>query len=160
MAAPAMFSLTSKAFTQGGSIPVRFTCDGTGVSPPLSWAGLPPGTQSLVLVVTDPDAPNPEAPRMTWVHWIIFDLPPIAGGVTEGEKLWPPGVYQGLNSWKRIGYGGPCPPIGRHHYFFRLYALARVLSFATPPNRERMLEAMRGHVLAKATLVGTYRRGR
>lgn len=157
-AASPFFRLASGAFVEGGSIPVRFTCDGAGLAPPLSWAAPPAGTRSLALIVTDPDAPDPKAPRMTWVHWVLYDLPPTAGRLAEGAKAPPRGARGGLSSWNRTGYGGPCPPIGRHRYFFRLYALDTRPDFASPPDRAALLAAMRGHVLAEATLMGTYRR--
>ena len=156
-ASPA-FRLTSPVFTQGGSIPELYTCDGPGISPPMDWTAPPQGTRSLALVVTDPDAPDPRAPRMTWVHWIIFDLPPSAGALQEDIKDLPEGAHEGLNSWKRLDYGGPCPPIGRHRYFFSLYALNTVLSFAKPPDRKTLLAAMQEHVLAETVLMGTYQR--
>lgn len=156
IAAPGM-RLSSAAFAADAPIPQRYTCDGPGVSPPLAWTRPPAGTRSLALVVTDPDAPDPKAPRMTWVHWVIYDLPPRAGALPTGAAT-PPEARDGLNSWKRAGYGGPCPPIGRHRYFFRLYALDTVLQFPAPPDRARLLAAMHGHVVAEATLMGTYRR--
>ncbi|HUY04689.1 MAG TPA: YbhB/YbcL family Raf kinase inhibitor-like protein, partial [Rhodocyclaceae bacterium] len=113
-------TLTSAAFSQQGAIPTKYTCEGADLSPPLSWTGLPPGTKSLALVVDDPDAPDPAAPKMTWVHWVLYNLPPTAGGLPEGALVLPPGTQQGLNDWRRTGYGGPCPPIGRHRYFYKL----------------------------------------
>lgn len=151
------FRLTSSAFSEGQAIPVQYTCDGQGMVPPLAWTAPPAGTRSLALIVTDPDAPDPRHPRMTWVHWIVFDLPP-SSGTLKGSDGRLSGGRGGLNSWKRLGYGGPCPPIGRHHYFFRLYALDTRLSFGTAPTRKVLLAAMRGHVLATAVLMGTYQR--
>lgn len=151
-------SLSSSAFVHGGEIPRRFTCEGEDVSPPLAWSGAPAETRSLALVVEDPDAPDPKAPRTTWVHWVLYDLPPTSQGLAEalvGTAL-PPGARQGRNDWKREGYGGPCPPIGRHRYFFRLYALDTALGDLGSPTRAQLLEALEGHVLARAELMGTY----
>ena len=150
--------LTSPAFSHGGEIPKRYTCEGSDVSPPLTWSGVPQGTKSLALVVDDPDAPDPKAPKMTWVHWVLYNLPSTAGALPEAvaPEALPPGTKQGLNDWKRSGYGGPCPPIGRHRYFHKLYALDTVLSGLGSPNKEKLLKAMEGHVLDQAELVGTY----
>lgn len=156
------FVLTSPAFAPGGSIPRRYTCEGEDVSPPLRWSGIPPGTKSLALLVLDPDAPDPAAPRMTWVHWVLYNLPPDAGGLPEGvtAATLPPGAREGRNDWKRTGYGGPCPPIGRHRYVHRLHALDTVLPDLREPDRAALERAMSGHVLATAELVGTYEKGR
>lgn len=151
--------LTSPAFAHGGTIPRTYTCDGRDVSPPLQWRNVPKSARSLVLIVDDPDAPDPRAPRMTWVHWVLFDIPPTATGLPEAvaSDALPPGTREGLNDWKRTGYGGPCPPIGRHRYFFKLYALDTVLGLERP-TKAQVEAAMRGHVLAEAVLVGTYQR--
>lgn len=158
----AEFQLTSPAFGHGEEIPRVHTCDGDDVSPPLAWEGLPVGTESLVLIVDDPDAPDPAAPKMTWVHWVLYDLPPSAtslpSGVTAAEL--PPGTRQGSNDWKRTGYGGPCPPVGRHRYFHKLYALDVVLQDLGEATKVVVERAMAGHVLAHAELVGTYERAR
>jgi len=103
----------STAFTHEGAIPSLYTCEGKDVSPPLSWSEIPPGTKSLALILDDPDAPDPAAPKMTWVHWVLYNLPPTNDGVPEGVKPLPAGTKEGMNDWKRTGYGGPCPPIGR-----------------------------------------------
>ena len=154
--------LRSPAFEPNGEIPVRYTCDGQDVSPPLEWSGVPEGTKSLVLIVDDPDAPDPAAPRMTWVHWVLYNIPPSATGLPEGVKPsdLPPGARQGLNDWKRTGYGGPCPPIGRHRYFHKLYALSEVLPDLGTPTKAELLRAMEGKILDQAELVGTYQRKR
>src|SRR5512132_3403359 len=151
-------SLTSSGFSHGGAIPKRYTCEGSDVSPPLAWSGVPEGTKSLVLVVDDPYAPNPKAPKMTWVHWVLYNLPSTAGALPEAvaPEALPPGTKQGLNDWNRPGYGGPCPPIGRHRYFHKLYALDTALTGLGSPAKGKLLEAMEGHVLAQAELVGTY----
>lgn len=152
--------LTSSAFVHNGDIPKRYTCQGEDISVPLAWSGLPPGTRSLVLIVDDPDAPDPRAPKMTWVHWVLYDIPTRATGLPEGIKSGelPPGTHEGLNDWQRTGYGGPCPPIGRHRYFFKLYALDTVLHDLGRPNKAAVERAMKGHVIGQAELVGTYKK--
>jgi len=154
----ATMNLTSSAFTHQGEIPADFTCQGRNVSPPLSWSSLPAGTRSLALIVDDPDAPDPGAPKMTWVHWVLYNLPPDASGLAEGASSLPPGTREGLNDWKRTGYGGPCPPIGRHRYFHKLYALDTVLPDLGKPDKAKLEKAMQGHILDKAELVGTYQK--
>ena len=155
-------SLTSSAFQHQGEIPSRFTCEGDDVSPALSWSGVPREARSLALLVDDPDAPDPKAPRMTWVHWVLYNLPVAATGLPEGvsSRDLPEGTREGTNDWKRTGYGGPCPPVGRHRYFFKLYALDTELPDLKGPAKARLEEAMEGHVLARAELVGTYEKGR
>jgi Raf kinase inhibitor-like YbhB/YbcL family protein len=150
--------LCSPDFNGNDSIPERHTCDGSDQSPGLRWGGLPKGARSLVLVVDDPDAPDPAAPQRTWVHWLLYDIPPNSSGLPAGGLPLPAGTMEGLNDWNRTGYGGPCPPIGRHRYFFRLFALDTTLSPLAHPTRADVEEAMRGHVLAHAELMGTYRR--
>ena len=155
-------TLKSTAFAADGEIPARYTCEGEDVSPPLAWSGAPAGTKSFALIVDDPDAPDPAAPRMTWVHWVLYDLPAGAGGLYEDvdpAKL-PAGTREGVNDWGRTGYGGPCPPIGRHRYFHKLYALDAVLGDLGRPKKAALEKAMKGHVLAEAVLVGTYEKGR
>lgn len=152
------FHLTSTAFEHGGAIPARHTCDGSDVSPPLAWSGVPANAKSLALIVDDPDAPDPAAPRMTWVHWVVYNLPPTADGLPEGAQALPAGARDGLNDWKRTGYGGPCPPVGRHRYFHKLYALDTVLPDLRHPTKAQLEARMKGHVVAQAELVGTYRR--
>jgi len=155
-------SLTSPVFTHQGGIPVSYTCDGQDLSPPLTWSGLPDGTQSLALIVDDPDAPDPKAPKMVWVHWVLYNLPPEAGGLPEAvtPKDLPAGTQEGTNDWKRTGYGGPCPPIGRHRYFFKLYALDTVLPDLGRPTKGQLEQTMRGHILGQAEVIGTYQRTR
>lgn len=152
--------LTSLAFLLQGSIPAKYTCEGADVSPPLAWTGVPPATKSLALIVDDPDAPDPAAPKRTWVHWVLYNLPPTATGLTEAVHGLPPGTLEGLNDWQRTGYGGPCPPIGRHRYFHKLYALDVVLPDLKHPSKAQLEAAMRGHILAQTELVGTYQKGR
>jgi Raf kinase inhibitor-like YbhB/YbcL family protein len=155
-------TITSTAFTDGGEIPSRYTCQGDDVSPPLDWRGVPDTARSLVLIVDDPDAPDPKAPRITWVHWVLFNLPPDTTGLPEDtspENL-PQGTGQGMNNWNRTGYGGPCPPVGRHRYFHKLYALDTVLALSGKPNARKLETAMQGHVICQAELVGTYQKSR
>lgn len=153
-------TLRSPAFDHLGPIPVRHTCDGEDTPPPLEWAGVPAAARSLVLIVDDPDAPDPQAPRMTWIHWVLYNLPAGAGGLVEGVTAagLPPGALDGLNSWNRTGYGGPCPPIGRHRYFHKLLALDTVLPDLGTPDIHRLQAALAGHVLERVELVGTYQR--
>lgn len=151
-------SITSKAFTHEGEIPQKHTGEGDDVSPHLSWTGVPDGTKSLVLIVDDPDAPDPAAPKMTWVHWVVYDIPPDCNEIVEGATGadLPPGTKVGLNDWKRTDYGGPMPPIGRHRYFHKLYALDTTLSGLTNPTKADVEAAMAGHILGEACLLGTY----
>lgn len=148
--------LQSSAFNDGDEMPVRMTCEGDDVSPQLAWDGVPEGTKSFALIVDDPDAPDPLAPKMTWVHWVMYDLPADMREISEAQKDFPAGTQHGLNDWKRPGYGGPCPPIGRHRYFHKLYALDCLLGDLGTPTKEQLLDAMQGHVVAEAVLMGTY----
>ena len=155
-------TIRSSAFAQGETIPPKYTCDGADTSPPLEWAGVPDTTMSLALIVDDPDAPDPAAPTRRWVHWVLYNIPPDARGLSEGAgagKL-PPGALEGTNDFERSGYGGPCPPKGRHRYFFTLHALDEALTLVGSPTRADVESAMRGHVLARAELMGTYERPR
>jgi Raf kinase inhibitor-like YbhB/YbcL family protein len=154
-------SLTSPAFIHEQSIPGNYTCEGDNQSPPLQWSGLPDATQSLALIVDDPDAPDPAAPKRTWVHWLLYNLPISTSELETGIKSshLPQGALEGVNDWQRTGYGGPCPPIGRHRYFFKLYALDTLLPDLHKPTKEALLKAMEGHVLAQTELMGTYRKG-
>jgi Raf kinase inhibitor-like YbhB/YbcL family protein len=150
--------MTSSAFDNQGAIPVLYTCEGRDVSPPIAWSDVPPGTKSLVLIVDDPDAPDPAAPKMTWVHWLLYNLPPTTNGLSESVKTLPDGTREGVNDWERTGYGGPCPPIGRHRYFHKLYALDTMLPDLKQPSKSKLEEAMKGHILSEAQLVGTYQK--
>lgn len=150
--------LTSLAFAHGGEIPSKYTCEGQGISPPLAWSGIPAGAKSLVLIVDDPDAPDPAAPKMTWVHWVLYNIPASANALPEGVGQLPAGTLSGLNDWQRTDYGGPCPPIGRHRYYHKLYALDTVLPDLGRPSKAALEAQMRGHVIAQAELVGTYRK--
>jgi Raf kinase inhibitor-like YbhB/YbcL family protein len=154
------FELRSSSFTPNGSIPRAYTCEGDDRSPPLAWSDAPAGTKSFVLIVDDPDAPDPRAPRMTWVHWVLYDLPAGTAALPEGvtAAALPAGTRQGLNDWKRTGYGGPCPPIGRHRYFFKLSALDVALPDLGSATKAQLEQAMQGHVLATAELIGTYQK--
>lgn len=150
--------ITSAAFTDGGEIPAKYTCEGKDLSPALAFSGIPAGAKSLVLIVDDPDAPDPKAPKLTWVHWVLFDLPPDTTGLPESVATLPAGTKEGVNDWKRTGWGGPCPPIGRHRYFFKLYALDTKLEGLKNPTKPQVLMAMEGHVLAEAQMIGTYQK--
>ncbi len=151
--------ITSTAFDHQGSIPALYTCDGRDISPPLAWSGLPEGARSLVLIMDDPDAPDPAAPKMTWIHWLLYNLPPVSSGLPQAVSTadLPAGTKEGVNSWQRTGYGGPCPPIGRHRYFHKLYALDIELPDLDKPDKSALEAAMQGHILEKAELIGTYR---
>ncbi len=152
------FILKSAAFDNGKEIPLKYTCQGENISPPLTWENVPANTRSLVLIVDDPDAPDPKAPKMTWVHWVLYNIPPDADSLSENihSSRLPKGTKQGLNGWRKKGYGGPCPPIGRHRYFHKLYALDTILKNLENPTKARVEAAMKGHIIARAELVGTY----
>ena len=152
--------LTSPNFENQGDIPQKFTCDGKDVSPALSWSSAPEGTKTFALIVDDPDAPDPKNPRMTWVHWVVYNIPSTAGSIPEEatEENLPKGTRQGLNDWKNANYGGPCPPIGKHRYFHKLYALDTELTGLQNPTKDELLHAMKGHVLEEAELIGLYSR--
>ena len=152
--------LRSSAFAPNGEIPRRHTCEGDDSAPPLHWDGVPSAARSLVLIVDDPDAPDPAAPRQTWVHWVLLDLPPDSAGLPAGGWPLPAGARPGLNDWHRPDYGGPCPPTGRHRYFFKLYALDTTLPALQQPTKAAVERAIQGHVLASAELVGTYQKAR
>ena len=154
--------VTSTAFGHGAGIPELYTCEGKDVSPPLAWPGVPAGAKSLALIVDDPDAPDPAAPTMTWVHWVLYNIPPAAAGLAQGiaPRELPAGTREGLNDWRRTGYGGPCPPTGRHRYFHKLYTLDTVLPDLRHPTKAMLEAAMKGHILGQAELVGTYQKRR
>ena len=155
-------TLTSSAFASNQPIPKLYTCEGRDLSPPLTWSGVPAGTKSLALILDDPDAPDPAAPQVTWVHWVLYNIPPSAAGLPQGAAsgALPAGTLEGLNDWGRTGYGGPCPPIGRHRYFHKLYALSVVLPNLSRPNKAALEQAMKGQILGQAQLVGTYQKAR
>jgi Raf kinase inhibitor-like YbhB/YbcL family protein len=148
--------LSSPAFVQEQAIPQKFSCDGEDISPALQWSDPPPNSQSLALIMDDPDAPVG-----TWVHWILFNLPADSRTLPEAvtpEAELPDGSRHGQNSWGRLGYGGPCPPRGTHRYFFKLYALDAPLNLSSNADKEQLLQAMAGHILAQTELMGTYTR--
>ena len=155
--APGRLIVTSAAFDAGQAIPVKYTCTGGDVSPPLKWEGAPAATKSFALICDDPDAPGG-----TWVHWVVFNLPPTGNSLAEDmpkDESLPNGAAQGRNSFRNFGYGGPCPPGGKaHRYFFKVYALDTTLSLPGHPGKDELLEAMRGHVLAQGQLIGTFKR--
>ncbi|HEX5581274.1 MAG TPA: YbhB/YbcL family Raf kinase inhibitor-like protein [Gemmatimonadaceae bacterium] len=153
-------TLRSPAFQHMGEIPVQYTCDGPDTAPALEWSNAPEGTRSFALIVDDPDAPDPAKPQRTYVHWVLHDIPSTASGLREGVTAGtlPEGTREGSNDWGRKGYGGPCPPIGRHRYFFKLYALDTQLGDLGTPTKADVEAAMKGHVLESAELVGTYQR--
>jgi Raf kinase inhibitor-like YbhB/YbcL family protein len=155
-------TITSPAFSQGHEIPSHFTCEGADLSPALAWSGAPAGTKSFALIVDDPDAPDPAAPKMTWVHWVLYNLPTDSRGLPEAVEPanLPPGTREGKNDWKRTGYGGPCPPVGRHRYFFKLFALDDVLPDLKAATKAELEKAMQGHVLENAELLGLYQKAR
>ncbi|HSN16683.1 MAG TPA: YbhB/YbcL family Raf kinase inhibitor-like protein [Gammaproteobacteria bacterium] len=137
----------------------RFTCEGQSVSPPLKWSGAPAGTKSFALIIDDPDAPDPANPQRTFVHWVIYDIPPDVMGLKEdASKDLPGGAHAGANDTGQAAYTGPCPPIGRHRYFHKLYALDVVLPDLHNPDKAQLLAAMKGHVLGEAQLIGTYQK--
>jgi Raf kinase inhibitor-like YbhB/YbcL family protein len=154
--------LSSTAFQHKGPIPSRFTCDDADVSPPLAWDDVPNDTKSFVLIVDDPDAPDPAAPKMVYVHWVVYDIPASARVLPEAatEKTLPKGSREGKNDFGHTHYGGPCPPIGRHRYFHKLYALDTTLGDRGKLSKVKVLEAIKGHVIAEAELIGTYERKR
>jgi len=148
--------ITSSAFADGGLIPAKYTCDGADVSPPLQWDAVPEGAKSIALICDDPDAP-----MGTWVHWVLFNLPAQAKDLAENippDKTLPDGAKQGTNDFRRIGYGGPCPPSGTHRYFFKIYALDTELDLEAGASKRQLLKAMDGHILAQGQLIGKYKR--
>lgn len=153
-------TITSSSFAHQGVIPARHTCQGHDTSPELFWTDVPDGTKSLVFIMDDPDAPDPAAPQRTWVHWVLYNIPVTASGLPEGiaQAELPSGTGEGLNDWERTGYGGPCPPIGSHRYFHKLYALDTVLPDLKQPTKAKLEEAMKGHVIGSAELIGLYQK--
>lgn len=149
--------LSSEAFAHGSTMPAHYTCDGSDISPPLAWSGIPHGTHSLALIMSDPDAP-----RLTWYHWVLYAIPPAVSELPEDAdpQQVSAAIRNGLNSWEHTGYGGPCPPVGRHRYFFRLYALDQKLDMRGQPNAAALRQAMKGHIIAETALMGTYTRDR
>lgn len=152
--------LTSPSFENQSHIAREFTCDGEDISPALEWSDVPEGTRSFALIVDDPDAPDPADPKMTWVHWVLYNMPATVSSLPQGvrDDDLPQGTLQGLNDWKKTGYGGPCPPVGEHRYFHKLYALDMVLEDLARPTKAKLEKAMEGHILSKAELIGLYQR--
>jgi Raf kinase inhibitor-like YbhB/YbcL family protein len=154
------FSLRSPDFEPQGAIPAKYTCDGDDSSPALAWSDAPAETKSFALIIDDPDAPDPRAPKTTWVHWVLYNLPAGTSGLPAGTTAdnLPAGALEGINDWKSVGYRGPCPPIGRHRYFHKIFALDAVLGDLRRPTKAALEQAMRGHVLDEAQLMGTYQK--
>jgi Raf kinase inhibitor-like YbhB/YbcL family protein len=152
------FSLESPAFKNNGEIPSQYTCEGNDISPPLRWKDAPPGTKSFAIIVDDPDAPDPAAPKMTWVHWVLINIPATMSSLPEDIGNLPKGSVSGINDWHATGYRGPCPPIGRHHYHHKIYALDSVLPSLSNFTKSDLEKAMKGHVLAEAELIATYKK--
>jgi Raf kinase inhibitor-like YbhB/YbcL family protein len=146
--------LASSAFSDMQPIPAKYTCDGQDISPPLKWRGIPEKTKSIVLIVDDPDAP-----KGTWVHWVLYDIPPGVDSLSEnqpGNDTLPSGAKQGITDFKRVGYGGPCPPGGTHRYFFKIYALDTMLNLSAGKTKKEIETAMKNHIITQGELVGTY----
>jgi Raf kinase inhibitor-like YbhB/YbcL family protein len=152
--------ITSTAFQAGGSIPSKYTCEDRDLSPPLAWSGAPDGTKSFALIVDDPDAPDPAKPQRMYVHWVVYNIPAATVALAENasKKGLPKGAVQGKNDWGKAEYGGPCPPIGRHRYFFKLYALDTELTGLSSPTKADLERAIHGHVLDSGELIGTYQK--
>ena len=157
---PMTLKVTSTAFDQGGSIPSQYTCDGNDISPPLSWSGLPNNAKTVAIIVDDPDAPDPAKPRRVYVHWVVYNVPAQATALAENASKsgMPGGAVQGKNDWGKAEYGGPCPPIGRHRYFFKLYALDTALSGFKGATKADLERAMKGHIVDSGELMGTYQK--
>ena len=148
--------LTSTAFSEGGMIPAQYTCNGPDISPPLNWEDVPEHTKSLALIADDPDAPVG-----TWVHWVLYNLPADTHELQEDlpkTKVLPNGAMQGTNDFRKIGYGGPCPPGGTHRYFFKLYALDELVDLNPGARKKDLLDTMKGHILAECQLMGKFSR--
>ena len=155
-----MLIITSPAFAPNGSIPSKYTCEGADMSPPLEWFGIHREAQTLALIVDDPDAPDPAKPQRVYVHWVVYNIPANITKLPENAARagLPSGAIQGLNDWKKETYGGPCPPIGRHRYFFKLYALDTVLGQLLNPTKSQLEKAMEEHLVDSAELIGTYQK--
>lgn len=155
-----MLEIESSDFTRGGYIPVEYTCEGADISPPLMWQGVPASAKSLALIIDDPDAPDPAAPQMVWAHWLVYNIPPDVDGLEASPATngLPVGAEQGMNDWHKCTYGGPCPPVGLHRYFHKLYALDTVLTGLHNPSMAQLETAMKGHIIEQAKLVGMYKK--
>ena len=162
MTAAVIYLATVVAFSQGGPIPAKYTCEGQDISPPLAWSGVPPNTKSIALIVDDPDAPDPAKPQRVYVHWVLYNIPSSASALQENASKGglPKGAVQGKNDWGKAEFGGPCPPIGRHRYFHKLYALDTELTGLSSPTKADVERAMRGHILASGELMGTYQKAK
>ena len=156
------FNLTSPAFAANGSIPAKYTCEGADISPPLEWSGAPSGSKSFALIVDDPDAPDPAKPQRVYVHWVVYNIPASTTKLAENaaKSGLPSGAMQGSNDWGKQAYGGPCPPIGRHRYFFKLYALDTEMKGLGNPNKAQFEKAMQGYIAGTAQLIGTYQKSK
>ena len=150
--------LKSPAFEHNGGIATKYTCEGANISPPLTWSEVPTNAKSLALIVDDPDAPDPAAPKMTWVHWVLYNIPASETTFPEGVTALPKGTMEAISDFKRTTWGGPCPPIGRHRYFFKLYALDTVLPDLDHPDKKKLEAVMKGHIIAQTELIGTYQK--
>jgi Raf kinase inhibitor-like YbhB/YbcL family protein len=150
--------ITSPAFEPGGAIPSKYTCEGKDTSPALAWSGAPANTKTFALIVDDPDAPDPAKPQRVYVHWVVYNIPASVSSLAENasKRALPKGAVQGKNDWGKAEYGGPCPPIGRHRYFFKLYALDTALTGMSSPTKSDLERAMNGHVVESAEIIGTY----
>ena len=155
-------TVTSSAFEQGGSIPTKYTCEGEDISPPVSWSGVPPSAKSVAVIVDDPDAPDPAKPQRVYVHWVVYNIPPQTTSLVENASKAGLGarVVQGKNDWGNTEYGGPCPPIGRHRYFFKLYALDTILTGLNDATKADLERAMKGHIVDSGELMGTYQKAK
>ncbi len=149
-------TIGSQAFKNEYELPTQYTCEGENISPPLEWLGIPTNTKSLALIVDDPDAPDPKHPKTTWVHWVLYNIPPTISGLKQGISQLPPNTKEGYNDWQNPGYGGACPPIGRHRYYFKLYALDDTLPDLNNPSKIKLEKEMKKHIIEIATLIGTY----
>jgi len=154
--------VTSSAFQQGGPIPAKYTCEGQDTSPPLAWSGAPSSAKSIAIIVDDPDAPDPAKPQRVYVHWVVYNIPGATSSLSENASKsgMPKGAEQGKNDWGKPQYGGPCPPIGRHRYFFKVYALDTTLSGLSGPAKADLERAMKDHILDSGELMGTYQKAK
>ena len=157
---PMIFSLSSSVFDPNASMPTKYTCEGANISPPLAWSGAPASAKSLALIVEDPDAPDPAKPTRVVSHWVAYNIPASATSLSENasNKGMPAGSTQGSNEGNKQVYMGPCPPIGRHRYFFKLFALDTVLTGLSNPKKADLEKAIQGHVVGNAVLIGTYQK--
>jgi Raf kinase inhibitor-like YbhB/YbcL family protein len=156
------FNLSSPAFPPNGSIPAKYTCEGADISPPLEWASAPSGAKTFALIVDDPDAPDPAKPQRVYVHWVVYNIPASTTKLPENASKsgLPSGAAQGINDFGKQIYGGPCPPIGRHRYFFKLYALDTELTGLNKPNKAQVEKAMQGRTIGNGQLIGTYQKAK